>query len=259
MYKRQDNDGDGEVGLGGVTVNLVDDGGNVVATTTTADGTGPEALGSYLFEDVVPGDYTVVEVQPTTHLTVTDGDSTDPSDDANNASTTDNLIPVSVVSGEADTGNDFVEEEPASISGTVTVDTDNDGDGEVGLGGVIVNLVDDGGNVVATTTTADGTGPEALGSYLFEDVVPGDYTVVEVQPTTHLTVTDVDSTDPSDDASNASTTDNQIPVSVVSGEADTGNDFVEEVQASISGTVTIDTNNDDLGDCLLYTSPSPRD
>ena len=44
--------------------------------------------------------------------------------------------------------------------------------GEVGLGGVAVKLVGADGKIVATTNTADN------GSYLFTDVLPGDYTVV---------------------------------------------------------------------------------
>ena len=42
-----------EVGVGGVTVDLYDGGGNFVATTTTA------ADGSYNFTNLTPGDYYV--------------------------------------------------------------------------------------------------------------------------------------------------------------------------------------------------------
>jgi len=49
----------GEVGASGVTVRLLDSGGEVVATTTTG------ADGTYLFENLEPGTYTVV-IDPTT-------------------------------------------------------------------------------------------------------------------------------------------------------------------------------------------------
>ena len=245
-----DNDGDGENAIGGVVIELFADtngdgvaDGPVIASTTTA------ANGSYSFPNVAPGDYVVVESQPAGFDTVTDLDSTLPGDDIANASTTDNAIPVSVASGETDNGNDFVEEAPGSIAGTVTEDTDNDGDGEDAIGGVVIELFADtngdgvaDGPAIASTTTA------ANGSYSFPNVAPGDYVVVESQPAGFDTVTDLDSTLPGDDIANASTTDNAIPVSVSSGETDDGNDFVEEAPGSIAGTVTEDTDNDGDGE-----------
>ena len=58
----QDMDGDGrqdagEPGIGGVTVTLYRDGVPVATTTTNPDG-------SYLFEDVAPGHYTVTFAPP---------------------------------------------------------------------------------------------------------------------------------------------------------------------------------------------------
>ena len=55
----------GEVGIAGVTLDLVDESGSVVDTITT------DASGNYLFTNVVPGDYTVV-------VTDTGGVITDP-------------------------------------------------------------------------------------------------------------------------------------------------------------------------------------
>ena len=109
---------------------------------------------------------------------MTEGDSTEGADDP--ASTVVNEIPVTVAAGESDTGNDFVEEVQASISGTVTIDTNNDDLGEEGFEGVTIELVDEDGNVAATTQT---TGTN--GAYVFNDVTPGDYTVRQVQPSTH--------------------------------------------------------------------------
>ena len=51
--------------------------------------------------------YIVRQIQPETHITVSEGDSTDGGDDP--ASSVTNEIPVIVVAGESDDGNDFVE------------------------------------------------------------------------------------------------------------------------------------------------------
>ncbi len=62
----------------------------------------------------------------------------------------------------------------AAIGDRVWFDTDQDGvqdDGEPGVEGVTVELLDDSGTVVATTTT------DADGLYLFSGLTPGDYQV----------------------------------------------------------------------------------
>ena len=160
---------------------------------------------------------------------MTDEDGTLPGDDVANGSAVDNAIPVSIASGETDDGNNFVEEQPGVIAGAVTEDTNNDGVGEDPIAGVVVELFEDtdgdgqpdGVAIASTTTGTDG-------SYSFSDVAPGDYVVVETQPTGFDTVTDEDGTLAGDDIANVSATDNAIPVSIASGETDDGNNFVEE-------------------------------
>ena len=64
--------------------------------------------------------------------------------------------------------------EPARIAGTVWLDADRDGqigDDEQRKSGWTLNLLDSNGNVVATTVT------DADGNYLFEELVPAEYTV----------------------------------------------------------------------------------
>ncbi|WP_415370750.1 gliding motility-associated C-terminal domain-containing protein [Patiriisocius sp. Uisw_047] len=102
----------------GVTLNL-DDGNPVtpVLTTTTAFD------GSYSFI-VSPGDYTIEEVQPTDYTNVSDGDAiNDGIEDleTNDGSTTNDTIPVSLVSGETDSGNNFIENCLAPDAPLVTV------------------------------------------------------------------------------------------------------------------------------------------
>ena len=65
-------------------------------------------------------------------------------------------------------------EPPARIIGTVWLDSDRDGQigaNEVRKEGWTLRLLDDSGNVVATTVT------DANGDYVFEDLVPGVYTI----------------------------------------------------------------------------------
>ena len=77
----------------------------------------------------------------------------------------------------------LVKIDPASLAGSVFVDRNDNGvfdSGETPIGNVLVSLkgIDiTGATVVRTTTTA------ADGSYLFENLYPGTYRLVETQPT----------------------------------------------------------------------------
>ncbi|GHC42184.1 SdrD B-like domain-containing protein [Roseibacillus persicicus] len=260
IFADTDNDDDGDVAIDVVTVELFTDpngdgdpaDGALVATQVTTDGT-------YSFTGLSAGSYVVVETQPGGYLTVSDGDSvadTGATADASNVSLTDNQIPVTVDAGETDSGNDFIEEQPGIISGTVTADTNNDDVGETNLEGVVITLTNAAGEPIDGDPVAVGVQlitatTDANGIYTFTDVPPGDYGVLQTQPSGYLDVLDGDSTTPSDDAANTDALDNFIPVSVTAGETDSGNDFIEEQPGIISGTVTADTNNDDVGETNL--------
>ena len=147
-------DGSGN-GISGVTIHLtgVDVFGNSVnlSTVTAADGT-------YMFEGLAGGDFTLTETQPS----YADG-TVEP----------DNTIAIEVPSGWAYSGNDF-SESAATISGSVSLD----GTGAA-LPGVTITLdgiTSDGQQFSASTTTA------ADGSYMFNEVPLGQYTVTETQP-----------------------------------------------------------------------------
>ncbi|MFZ1828568.1 MAG: SdrD B-like domain-containing protein, partial [Candidatus Competibacteraceae bacterium] len=152
----------GETGLSGVTIELLDTNGNVVATATTG------ANGSYSFPNVTPGAYTVRETDPTGFT-----------------STTLNTLPISVAPGGAAIAN-FGDQPQGAVSGTVFNDLNGNGTqdpGETGLGGVTVTLTPtSGGPSVTTTTTSNG-------SYLFTAVAPGSYTVSEADPTDFISTT----------------------------------------------------------------------
>ncbi|MEL7060841.1 MAG: SdrD B-like domain-containing protein, partial [Acidobacteriota bacterium] len=160
------DDGAGEPGFAGVTLELLDGAGNVLATTTT------DANGDYVFEDLVNGPYTVrvtdaagvlEDYQLTSGLDAIDV----------------NILGVDVT--DVDFG--YVREATTGAIGDfVWLDADRDGvqDGaEGGIGAVTLELyLDDGdgirnaGDTLITTTQ---TGPD--GRYLFENLPPGVYFV----------------------------------------------------------------------------------
>ena len=181
--------GNGEATLEGITVELYDASGNLVATTSTLSD------GSYAFDELLAGIYTVV-VDPEGTL---DG----------LASTTGESLSVSIVDVDA-SDVDFGYQLP-TVDGTVYFDRDENGmdDSEPAIAGATVVLIDSNGNTVATTTT------DADGNYSF-DVLPGDYTV-EVQNPGTLTSTTGESTNVSVGFGDVSNIDFGYALPVISG------------------------------------------
>lgn len=155
-----DNDADGEQdagedGINGVTVRLLDEDGNEVATAVTSGD------GMYLFEGVGPGTYTVDVDESTLPAGVVLTTGNEPFD-------------VDLGQGEDFLDADFGYVLSASLGDRVWHDVDQDGEqdaGEVGLNGVTVRLLDEDGNEIASTVTAGD------GEYLFDGLLPGTYTV----------------------------------------------------------------------------------
>jgi SdrD B-like domain len=88
--------------------------------------------------------------------------------------------------------------------------------------GVILTLLDSAGKPIGTAAT------NAAGAYVFDDIEPGQYTVVETQPKAYPnSVSDYDE-DPESDAGDADkTVDNNISVTLTAGEDDKANNFVD--------------------------------
>ncbi|HET6523571.1 SdrD B-like domain-containing protein [Sphingopyxis sp.] len=186
-------------------------------TTTT----GPD--GSYRFDDLPAGTYTLTEDQPSVYA---DGRETagTPAGTVNNGSfggtpATNRVASIALGGGVAGTGYDFGER-AITISGRVYLDPERDGadNNETGIPGVTITLRQ-GGTVVATTTT----GPD--GSYRFENLPAGSYTVEETQP-----------------AGYGSSTPNSQSVNVSAGQ----NQSIDfgETNSSLAGSVFVDSNND---------------
>ena len=183
IYRDGDRDGkkgDTEGRYSGVTVQLLDASGNVVATTTT------DKDGKYSFEHLPDGTYSVKVVKDGA---LADTDQTgDPDNKLDNASEPITLDEKNPTKGDVDFG--YVPNN--TIKGTVYRDDNRDkmidGD-EPGLERVSVQLLDEDGNVIQTLDT------DADGNYAFQHLPDGKYTVKVVR---HSSIKDYDQTEDPD-------------------------------------------------------------
>lgn len=205
--------GSGDTPLGGVTLTLKDASGNDIDSNLNLAGVQPTTTttaldGSYLFDDLPPGTYRVVETDLAGYISLT-------------PNTVSGIV---VTPGDETADVDFVDTELGSISGTVLNDTTGDGNGDSPISGVTITLKDSNGDVVDTTTTAPN------GTYSFPDLPPGSYTVVENDLSGYFSVTS-----------------NTLGRTVLPGTNAIAN-FVDTQPGSITGTVRKDTNADNVGD-----------
>lgn len=239
-YVYRDNNNDGvrtsqEGGVEDVTIRIVSvftvTGETITRTTRTA------ADGSYSFLSLPPGVYTITEVQP---IGLIDGKDTigrvrgEPRGDVIN---NDELSLIGLDGNETGEEYNFGEIEPSSLSGSVCVAMpgytcfSEDPAGKQPVPGVRIDLVNKDGVVVGTTFTGQD------GTYRFEGLVPGVYTILETQPTYLF-----------DGGSRAGTIEGAtrgtaingtriVAINLDGGENGTKYDFCEVLPASISGYV----------------------
>ena len=226
VYKDKDRSeslNNSEPGFDGITVNLLGEDGQVVATTTT------KADGTYSFSKLPAGKYTV-KVEPSDLL-------------KNYEQTEDPDGTKDHTSGVVQVGHDnpsvknvnFGYAPNFAINGTIYRDGDRDGkkgDTEGRYSGVTVQLLDKDGKVIATTTT------DKDGKYSFEHLPDGTYSVKVVKDGA---LTDTDQTgDPDSKLDNASepiTLDEKNPTK-------DDVDFGYVPNNTITGTVYRDDNRD---------------
>ncbi|MEL6988846.1 MAG: SdrD B-like domain-containing protein, partial [Bacteroidota bacterium] len=219
-----DLDGDGvfdsnEVPVEGVTVDIYNASGALIARFVT----GPD--GGYNSGPLPPGDYTVTITPPAGYTATYDEDS--------GTASPDNTTDVTLAPGDNHLTADFGLQGDASIGDYVWEDSNGDGvqDGsESGIEGVIVNLTDANGNIIATDTT------DANGAYLFENLPPGDYTVTTTPPAGY---------DPTYDENSGTTSpDNTTDVTIGIGDEHLTADFGYQGTASLGDTIYEDTDGD---------------
>ncbi|CRK62069.1 internalin, putative [Alloactinosynnema sp. L-07] len=243
----------GEFKAASISGRVVDDAGNpipnVTMTLTRPDGsialvqTGPD--GTYAFNDLPPGTYSIVETQPAGYA-----DGPDTLGSAGGTATNDAVSGIVLGSGTAATGYDFAEDR-ASLAGVVYEDVNNNGiqdAGEPGIPGATVTLTgtDATGAPVSRTATTDGNG-----AYVFADLLGGTYTVTETQPDGYA--------DGIDRVGTAGGTlgqpDTISAVALPAGADATGYLFGEFKAASISGRVVDDAGNPIPNVTMTLTNP----
>src|SRR6185369_13313387 len=215
----------GETGINGITVQLLDSTGNVIATKTTSGD------GDYLFTDLVAGTYTVRIVAsslPAGLIETYDLDGTG----------TQHTAAVTLAAGASRTDVDFGYRGTASIVDRVWSDTNGNGaqdSGETGINGVTVQLLDSTGTAIATTTTSGD------GNYTFRNLLADNYTVKVTSTTLPAGVT------PSYDLDGTATA-NTAAVTLTGGQMRTDVDFGYRGTASIGDRVWNDSNGNGAQD-----------
>ncbi|WP_197443072.1 SdrD B-like domain-containing protein [Lignipirellula cremea] len=160
-------------GIEGVLLRLINNRTGEIRETRT------DANGDYWFTELDNDEYTLIEFTPDGLL---DGDEhvgTVRDVAVGTLDGSDKIVSIHLGPGDVGVDYDFCEHEPAEISGFVYHDADNDGvfdNNEDPIPQVQVDLLNDKGEVIASQQTL------ADGSYKFDRLALGVYTVVEHQP-----------------------------------------------------------------------------
>ncbi len=231
-----------ETGIQGVTVNLYDGDGNLIATKVT------DANGKYLFVGLLPGNYVVEVVKPSTYdFTIQNADSQGLNGSLNSDAnvSTGRTGTITLAGGEPNKNIDAGLIPNGSIGDKVWDDTNNNGiqdPGENGIPGVTVKLYDCNDNLIAQTTT------NSNGIYKFSNLAPGSYYVQFELPAGYAFTSPDQGTDDNLD-SDANITDGKtICTTLALGQTITNLDAGLVPSGSIGDKVWNDANNNGIQD-----------
>ncbi len=214
-----------------ITLTGSNDQGSIQLTAFT------DSTGAYKFDQLRPGSYALHETQPASHL-----DGKDTIGSPGGTTTDDTFADINLVSGAQGVNNNFGELVPSGLNGFVYADDDNDGvkdPGEQGIAGVLITLsgADDRTAVNQTSFT------DETGFYRFPNLRPGNYTLKETQPPSHL-----DGKDTIGSPGGATSDDQFSNINLPMGFLGNNNNFGELKPAGLSGFVYIDTNDNGIKD-----------
>jgi len=229
-------------GVEGVTIQLLDSRGVLISSTQTlADGT-------FKFTDLLPGEYTIREIQPTNLLDGNEMIGSVLGSTVGQFSGNDSISKIILQSGDQAVKYGFCEHLPAELGGTVYHDRNDNGvqdRGEEGIAGVTIRLLNADGSPVTTTVGSTTTVLTAVtdldGNYSFANLKAGEYRVQEIQPGSFNDGKDTV-------GSNGGQVSNDLFTKVIIREGDSAvnYDFGELLLGSIAGYVHVDSD----GNCI---------
>lgn len=201
----------GETGVAGVTVELLNGTGTSILATTTTNSTG-----NYQFTNLTPGTYDVQFIAPKGDGFTTQNVATSGIDSVANSS--GQTVPVTLTAGQVDNNVNAGLVNTGAIGDIVWLDTNKDGlldNGETGVAGVTVELLNaTGTSILAFTTT------NASGAYEFTGLGAAVYEVKFLAPTGDTFTTQGVGSNPAVNSSPNTGTGVTAPITLAAGQID---------------------------------------
>ncbi|MEQ1830640.1 MAG: SdrD B-like domain-containing protein, partial [Pirellula sp.] len=243
VYRDDNDDGtrqSSELPISGATIRLFDASGAVLGETTS------DAAGFYQFQSLRKGSYRIAETTPVGYIDGKERVGHIGGRIVGQLDGPDAIRSIELPSGMRGEDYDFGEILPSSLAGNVYEDLDGDcirDPDEISLSGVVIELRDAQGTVIASTQT------DSQGNYSFENLKPGIYSIRELQPSGYLQGGQMAGSAGGD----ASVTDLISAIALGAGVHATNYDFCEQRVASLEGRVFADLNED----CIWDANESP--